>query len=171
MTLSGGINIFDIISRGGTGVDGTGATSRIQDVASTDGKIVQVADVVGGEAREVIQANGLLVTPGFIDIHTHYDGQVSWDTLLEPSSAHGVTTVVVGNCGVGFAPVRPVKQEWLVQLMAGVEDIPCTSLPDGINWEGETFPEYPQSIDKPRNAVDVAANVPTRSSRGYGEGE
>ncbi|MEY4995601.1 MAG: hypothetical protein RLZ67_326, partial [Actinomycetota bacterium] len=112
--------MFDIIIRGGTIIDGTGAAAAVADIAITDGKIVEVSPTVVGEAREEIDAQGHLVTPGFIDIHTHYDGQVSWDTLLEPSSAHGVTTVVVGNCGVGFAPVRPGKEEWLVQLMEGV---------------------------------------------------
>lgn len=163
--------MFDIIIRGGTIVDGTGAAPVVADIAITNGKIVDVAPVVVGEAREEIAANGLLVTPGFIDIHTHYDGQVSWDTLLEPSSAHGVTTVVVGNCGVGFAPVRPGKEEWLVQLMEGVEDIPGTALHEGINWEWETFPEYLDAIDKRRYAVDVAAYVPHGAVRGYVMGE
>jgi len=163
--------MFDIIIRGGTIVDGTGAAPVVADIAITDGRIVEVAAVVIGEAREEIAANGLLVTPGFIDIHTHYDGQVSWDTLLEPSSAHGVTTVVVGNCGVGFAPVRPGKEEWLVQLMEGVEDIPGTALHEGINWEWETFPEYLDAIDKRRYAVDVAAYVPHGAVRGYVMGE
>ena len=163
--------MFDIIIRGGTVVDGTGAAARSADVAITDGRIVEVADRIVGEAHEEIDAKGLLVTPGFIDIHTHYDGQVSWDTLLEPSSAHGVTTVVVGNCGVGFAPVRPGKQEWLVQLMEGVEDIPGTALHEGINWEWETFPEYLDAIDKRRYAVDVAAYVPHGAVRGYVMGD
>ena len=109
--------MFDLLIRGGTVVDGTGAPSRIADVAITNGRIVQVAATIVGEAAEEIDATGKLVTPGFIDIHTHYDGQISWDTLLEPSSGHGVTTGVVGNCGVGFAPVRPGREDWLVQLM------------------------------------------------------
>jgi N-acyl-D-amino-acid deacylase len=163
--------MFDIIIRGGTIIDGTGAAATVADIAITDGKIVQVCPTVVGEAREEIDAQGHLVTPGFIDIHTHYDGQVSWDTLLEPSSAHGVTTVVVGNCGVGFAPVRPGKEEWLVQLMEGVEDIPGTALHEGINWEWETFPEYLDAIDKRRYAVDVAAYVPHGAVRGYVMGD
>lgn len=163
--------MFDIIIRGGTVIDGTGAAPTVADVAITNGKIVEVGPTVVGEAREVINANGKLVTPGFIDLHTHYDGQVSWDTLLEPSSAHGVTTVVVGNCGVGFAPVRPGKEEWLVQLMEGVEDIPGTALHEGINWEWETFPEYLNAIDKRRYAVDVAAYVPHGAVRGYVMGD
>jgi len=163
--------MYDIIIRGGTVIDGTGAVPMVADVAISDGKIVEVAATVVGEAREEINAHGRLVTPGFIDIHTHYDGQVSWDTLLEPSSAHGVTTVVVGNCGVGFAPVRPGKEEWLVQLMEGVEDIPGTALHEGINWEWETFPEYLDAIDKRRYAVDVAAYVPHGAVRGYVMGD
>lgn len=163
--------MFDIIIRGGTIIDGTGAAASVADIAITDGRIVEVSPTVVGEAREEIDAHGLLVTPGFIDIHTHYDGQVSWDTLLEPSSAHGVTTVVVGNCGVGFAPVRPGKEEWLVQLMEGVEDIPGTALHEGINWEWETFPEYLDAIDKRRYAVDIAAYVPHGAVRGYVMGE
>jgi N-acyl-D-aspartate/D-glutamate deacylase len=131
--------MFDLIIRGGTVVDGTGAPAFTADVAVKDGVIAQVAPTIVGEASEEIDATGKLVTPGFIDIHTHYDGQVSWDTLLEPSSGHGVTTVVVGNCGVGFAPVRPGREEWLVQLMEGVEDIPGTALHEGIKWEWETF--------------------------------
>lgn len=163
--------MFDIIIRGGTVVDGTGAAPTVADVAITNGKIVDVSPTIVGDAREEIHAHGQLVTPGFIDIHTHYDGQVSWDTLLEPSSAHGVTTVVVGNCGVGFAPVRPGKEEWLVQLMEGVEDIPGTALHEGINWEWETFPEYLDAIDKRRYAVDVAAYVPHGAVRGYVMGD
>ena len=163
--------MFDIIIRGGTVVDGTGAPSHVADVAISGGVIVEVSDRIVGEAFEEIDAHGKLVTPGFIDIHTHYDGQVSWDTLLEPSSCHGVTTVVVGNCGVGFAPVRPGQEEWLVQLMEGVEDIPGTALHEGISWEWETFPEYLQAIDKRRYAVDIAAYVPHGAVRGYVMGE
>jgi N-acyl-D-aspartate/D-glutamate deacylase len=151
--------MFDLLIRGGTVVDGTGAPARIADVAVTNGRIVQVAATIVGEAAEEIDATGKLVTPGFIDIHTHYDGQISWDTLLEPSSGHGVTTVVVGNCGVGFAPVRPGREEWLVQLMEGVEDIPGTALHEGINWEWETFPEYLDAI------------VPHGAVRGYVMGD
>ena len=163
--------MFDIIIRGGTIVDGTGAPRWRGDIAITDGKIAQIDTSITADAREIIDAHGMLVTPGFIDIHTHYDGQVSWDTLLEPSSAHGVTTVVVGNCGVGFAPVRPGQEEWLVQLMEGVEDIPGTALHEGISWEWETFPEYLDAIDKRRYAVDVAAYVPHGAVRGYVMGE
>ncbi len=163
--------MFDLIIRGGTIVDGTGAAARVADVAITQGRIVQVADTIVGEAAEEINATGKLVTPGFIDIHTHYDGQISWDTLLEPSSAHGVTTVVVGNCGVGFAPVRPGREEWLVQLMEGVEDIPGTALHEGINWEWETFPEYLDAIDARSYSMDIAAYVPHGAVRGYVMGD
>ncbi len=162
--------MFDIIIRGGTIVDGTGAPSFVGDVAIRDGRIVEVGNV-GGDAREVIDAHGLLVTPGFVDIHTHYDGQVTWDDLLEPSSGHGVTTVVVGNCGVGFAPVRPGSEEWLVQLMEGVEDIPGTALHEGIAWNWETFPEYLDALAARRYSIDVAAYVPHGAVRGYVMGE
>lgn len=162
--------MFDIIIKGGTIVDGTGAPSFVGDVAIRDGRIVEVGNVDGG-AHEVIDAHGLLVTPGFVDIHTHYDGQVTWDDLLEPSSGHGVTTVVVGNCGVGFAPVRPGSEEWLVQLMEGVEDIPGTALHEGIEWNWETFPEYLDSLAARRYAIDVAAYVPHGAVRGYVMGE
>lgn len=163
--------MFDMIIRGGTIVDGTGSAGWVGDIAIEDGKIASIEKSIDAPAREVIDATGLLVTPGFIDIHTHYDGQVSWDTLLEPSSAHGVTTIVVGNCGVGFAPVRPGQEEWLVQLMEGVEDIPGTALHEGISWDWETFPEYLDAIDKRRYSIDVAAYVPHGSVRGYVMGE
>ena len=163
--------MFDLIIKGGTVVDGTGAPRRRADVAIRDGRIVEVADAVVGEAREVIDASGAIVTPGFVDVHTHYDGQVSWDSLLEPSSCHGVTTVVVGNCGVGFAPVRPGREQWLVQLMEGVEDIPGTALHEGINWTWETFPEYLDSLASRDYAVDVAAYVPHGAVRGYVMGD
>ena len=163
--------MFDLIIRGGTVVDGTGAPRRRADVAIRDGKIAEVAESIVAEAREVIDASGLIVTPGFVDVHTHYDGQVSWDSLLEPSSCHGVTTVVVGNCGVGFAPVRPGREQWLVQLMEGVEDIPGTALHEGINWTWETFPEYLDAIDARRYAIDVAAYVPHGAVRGYVMGD
>ena len=163
--------MFDLIIKGGTIVDGTGAPRRISDVAITDGRIVEVAPTIVGEAREVIDARGHVVTPGFVDVHTHYDGQVSWDSLLEPSSCHGVTTVVVGNCGVGFAPVRPGREQWLVQLMEGVEDIPGTALHEGIDWQWETFPEYLDAIAAKQYAVDVAAYVPHGAVRGYVMGD
>jgi len=116
--------MYDLIIRNGTIVDGTGADARKGDVAVEDGKIVAVGGQIDGDAVETVDAEGMLVTPGFVDIHTHYDGQATWDDVLDPSAGHGVTTVVAGNCGVGFAPVHPGQEDWLIQLMEGVEDIP-----------------------------------------------
>ncbi len=163
--------MYDLIIRGGTVVDGTGAESRVADVAVTDGLIVAVEPAVAGDAAAVIDATGRLVTPGFVDVHTHYDGQATWDGLLDPTSGHGVTTVVMGNCGVGFAPVRPGREEWLVQLMEGVEDIPGTALHEGIQWEWETFPEYLDALDRRRYAIDIAAYVGHGPVRAYVMGD
>src|SRR5437868_15474620 len=115
--------MYDLIVKGGRIVDGTGAPAFTGDIAVTDGRIVEIGRVTG-QARRTLKADGRLVTPGFVDVHTHYDGQVTWDSQLAPSCWHGVTTVVVGNCGVGFAPVRPGRQQELIELMEGVEDIP-----------------------------------------------
>ena len=120
-----------------------------------------------GDATEVLDARGLIVTPGYVDPHTHYDGQVTWDDRLAPSSWHGVTTAVLGNCGVGFAPVRPERREWLVQLMEGVEDIPGTALHAGIRWSWETFPEYLDALELLPRAVDIAAQLPHGALRAY----
>ena len=139
--------MHDLVIRGGTIVDGTGAPAAAGDVAVDDGRITEVGRV-DAEAAEVIDATGCLVTPGFVDVHTHYDGQVTWDPTLAPSSWHGVTTVVMGNCGVGFAPARPDRREWLIGLMEGVEDIPGTALSEGLRWEWETFPEYLDSVER-----------------------
>jgi N-acyl-D-amino-acid deacylase len=163
--------MFDFLIRGGTLVDGTGARSRRADVAVKDGWIVAVEPNVTGDAREVVDADGLHVLPGFIDVHTHYDGQVTWDDAMLPSAAHGVTTVVLGNCGVGFAPVHRGAEEWLISLMEGVEDIPGTALHEGIRWEWEAFPEYMDALAKRRYAVDVAAQVPHGALRAYVMGE
>src|SRR5207244_2986466 len=130
--------MHDLIVRGGTIVDGTGGPSYVGDVAVDGGRITSVGRVEG-EARDTIDATGKLVTPGFVDVHTHYDGQVTWDPLVTPSSWHGVTTVVMGNCGVGFAPVRPGREDFLIELMEGVEDIPGTALHEGIDWQWESF--------------------------------
>ena len=111
----------------------------------------------GEAATRTVDADGLLVTPGWVDIHTHYDGQATWDEVLAPTSSHGVTTIVTGNCGVGFAPARPDRHEWLIGLMEGVEDIPGTALSEGINWEWESFPEYLAALDRKNWALDVAA--------------
>ncbi|MEM7141249.1 MAG: amidohydrolase family protein [Actinomycetota bacterium] len=162
---------YDLLIRNGTVVDGTGADRRIADVAVTGGVIVAVGPDLDGDADEVIDAAGLLVTPGFVDVHTHYDGQVTWDETLEPTSLHGVTTLVMGNCGVGFAPVQPGSEEWLIQLMEGVEDIPGAALSEGIAWEWETFPEYLDALEKRRWSVDVGTQIPHGSVRAYVMGE
>ncbi|MCU1394031.1 MAG: dan 2 [Ilumatobacteraceae bacterium] len=163
--------MFDLKIIGGTIVDGTGATRFIGDVAVQDGIIVAVAEHVDGDATEVIDARGLIVTPGFVDIHTHYDGQATWDPVLDPSASHGVTTVVAGNCGVGFAPVRPGEQQRLVELMEGVEDIPGTALHEGIQWEWETFPEYLDALGRREYSMDIAAFLPHAPLRLYVMGD
>ena len=162
--------MHDLVIRGGTVVDGTAAPARSADVAIDGDRISAVGSDVGPGRRE-IDATGLLVTPGWVDIHTHYDGQVTWDTHLTPSGWNGVTTVVMGNCGVGFAPVRPGKQEFLIQLMEGVEDIPGTALAEGIRWEWETFPEYLDAVERMPRAIDVGAQVPHGAVRAYVMGE
>lgn len=163
--------MFDLKITGGTIVDGTGRPAYVGDVAIKDGVIVEVGPAVDGDASEVIDATGLVVTPGFVDIHTHFDGQATWDPVLEPSASHGVTTVVVGNCGVGFAPVRPGQETWLVELMEGVEDIPGTALHEGIQWEWETFPQYLDALDRRQYGMDVAAFIPHSPLRVYVMGE
>ena len=160
----------ELVVRGGTVVDGTGAERREADVAVAAGRITAVGPDVGSGTRE-IDARGMLVTPGWVDIHTHYDGQVTWDPHLTPSGWNGVTTLVMGNCGVGFAPVRPGQQDFLIQLMEGVEDIPGTALAEGIRWEWESFPEYLDALDRMPRAVDVAAQIPHGAVRAYVMGE
>lgn len=163
--------MYDLLITNGTVVDGTGADRRVTDIAITDGRIVAVEPGIEGDATEVIDATGLLVTPGFVDVHTHYDGQVTWDETLEPTSLHGVTTLVMGNCGVGFAPVRPGSEEWLIQLMEGVEDIPGAALSEGIAWEWETFPQYLDALEQRQWSVDVGTQIPHGSVRAYVMGE
>ncbi|KQP03682.1 amidohydrolase family protein [Pseudorhodoferax sp. Leaf265] len=162
--------MFDTVIRGGTIVDGSGAPRFTGDVGITDGKIAEVGAKLGAGRREV-DATGALVTPGWVDVHTHYDGQVTWDPYLSPSTDHGVTSVVMGNCGVGFAPVRPDKHDWLISVMEGVEDIPGTVLAEGIQWEWESFPEYLDALARKPRALDVGAQIPHSALRTYVMGE
>ena len=161
---------YDLVIRGGNIIDGTGDPAHIGDVAIQDGKIVGVGRVEG-EAKREIDASGLAVTPGFVDIHTHYDGQATWDPQLAPSCYHGVTTVVMGNCGVGFAPVRPGQEDFLIGLMEGVEDIPGAALHEGMNWSWRTFPEYLDALAQLKFTMDVGTQVPHGSVRAYVMGQ
>jgi N-acyl-D-amino-acid deacylase len=164
--------MYDVKITNGTIVDGSGDARFVGDVAVKDGEIVAVSQsTLAGDAAETIDATGLLVTPGFVDIHTHYDGQATWDPLLEPSSGHGVTTVVAGNCGVGFAPVRPGDEQWLISLMEGVEDIPGTALSEGMDWSWESFPEYLDALDSRKFGIDIGAQVSHGAVRAYAMGE
>jgi len=158
--------VHDLVIRGGTVVDGTGAPARTADVAVTDGVVTDVGRC-DGPARREVDALGAVVTPGFVDIHTHYDGQVTWDDDLTPSCWHGVTTAVMGNCGVGFAPVRPGGQTELIELMEGVEDIPGSALAEGICWEWEDFGEYLDALSRRRLAMDVGTHVPHAAVRAF----
>ena len=160
----------DLVIRGGTVADGTGAPTQTADVAITGGIITAVGVVDGAGAHE-IDADGALVTPGFVDIHTHYDGQATWDEQLSPSCWHGVTTVVMGNCGVGFAPVAADRHEWLIGLMEGVEDIPGAALSAGIQWGWESFPEFLDHLEGRRHVMDLGTQVPHGAVRGYVMGE
>jgi N-acyl-D-aspartate/D-glutamate deacylase len=160
----------DLVIRGGTVIDGTGAAARTADVAIAGGRIVEVGRV-GGAGRREIDAAGALVTPGFVDIHTHYDGQATWATRMAPSCYHGVTTAVMGNCGVGFAPVRPKDHELLVELMEGVEDIPGAALHEGLSWDWQSFPEFLDYLGTKRYDIDVAAQLPHAALRVFLMGE
>jgi N-acyl-D-amino-acid deacylase len=160
----------DLVIRGAKIVDGSGQPSFTGDIGISAGKITEVGKVAGAGKRE-INADGALVTPGWVDVHTHYDGQVTWDPYLSPSTNHGVTTVVMGNCGVGFAPVHANKRDWLISVMEGVEDIPGTVLAEGINWQWESFPEYLDALEKMPRALDVGAQIPHSALRTYVMGE
>ena len=162
--------MFDLIIKNGSIYDGKGSEPYQADIAISNEKIVEIGDIKG-EAKKVIDAEGKIVTPGFVDIHTHYDGQVTWDPYLRPSTYHGVTTVVMGNCGVGFSPCKPDQRNWLIGLMEGVEDIPGTALHEGIDWEWESFPEYLDALEKKPLAIDVGTQIPHGAVRAYVMGE
>ena len=160
------MHIHDLVIRNGSIVDGSGKKPFLGDIAIDEGKITKVGEVINSGKKE-IDANGNLVSPGWVDIHTHYDGQVCWDPYLTPSSWHGVTTVVMGNCGVGFAPVKPGDENFLIQLMEGVEDIPGTALHEGIDWEWETFPEFLDAIEKKEFVMDLGFMIGHGPVRSY----
>jgi len=160
------MHIHDLVIRNGNIVDGSGKKPFLGDIAIDEGKITKVGEVINSGKKE-IDANGNLVSPGWVDIHTHYDGQVCWDPYLTPSSWHGVTTVVMGNCGVGFAPVKPGDENFLIQLMEGVEDIPGTALHEGIDWEWETFPEFLDAIEKKEFVMDLGFMIGHGPVRSY----
>ncbi len=162
--------MFDLLIRGGTVIDGTGAAGFIADVAIKDGIIAEVGRVTGA-AREVIDADGAIVTPGFIDVHTHYDGQFLWDDQLDPSFSHGVTTAIGGNCGVGFAPVRPEHRQALIELMEGVEEIPGIVLDEGLDWNWKSFPDYLDRLAAREYTMDIASHITHAPLRVFVMGE
>ena len=161
---------FDLVIRGGTVIDGTGSAPREADVGIIGNRITAVGAIAGNGAEE-IDAKGKLVTPGFVDIHTHYDAQAVWDTHMAPSSWHGVTTAVMGNCGVGFAPCKPADRERLIELMEGVEDIPGAVMHEGLKWEWESFSEYLDALDRRQRDIDICALLPHAAVRVFVMGD
>ena len=150
----------DLVIRGGSVVDGTGGPARLADVVVDGGRIVDVVDAgAAGRATQVVDAEGLIVTPGFVDVHTHYDAQATWDPWMTPSAWHGVTTVIMGNCGVGFAPAAPDRHDWLIALMEGVEDIPGSAMTEGLRWGWETYPEYLDALSDMPRVIDVGSQI------------
>ena len=163
--------MYDLVIRKGKVVDGTGSPAFFADVAVQDGKIAAVGAGLGGRGRREMDAQGRLVTPGWVDVHTHFDGQASWDPMLGPASNQGTTTVIMGNCGVGCAPCKPGERDELIAVMEDVEDIPGTALTEGITWEWESFPEYLDALDRRSHAIDLGAQVPHCAVRCYVMGE
>ncbi len=161
---------YDLVIRDGTIFDGSGADQFEGDIAVVDGQIVKIGDVIGSGAQE-IDAHDRMVTPGFVDVHTHYDGQLTWGSQLSPSSWHGVTTAITGNCGVGFAPCRPEDRQRLVRLMEGVEDIPEVVLTEGLPWDWESFPQFLDAIERTPHDMDFAVQVPHAALRVFAMGE
>ena len=158
--------MYDLIIKNGTVYDGTGDKPFVADIAIKGRKIEAIGELEE-VSKQTINAEGKIVAPGFVDIHTHYDGQVTWDPYLRPSTYHGVTTVVMGNCGVGFSPCKPEERDWLISLMEGVEDIPGTALHEGINWQWESFPEYLDILENKPLAIDVGTQIPHGAVRAY----
>lgn len=163
--------MHDLVIKNANIVDGTGNKAFRGDIAIDNGVITSVGENISSIAKKTIDADGALVTPGWVDVHTHYDAQVTWDPYITPSSWHGVTTIVMGNCGVGFAPAKPDKHDWLINLMEGVEDIPGAAMTEGIKWGWETFPEYLDYIEKQKRVLDVGALIPHGAVRAYVMGE